>query len=83
MSRTNAELLDACLDLLQVGDRDTLNALLDEDLWIPMGCGCCAYTPGIHYRSFGDNVPTDGFIRDDDGVTWLANKGSWKERNEP
>jgi hypothetical protein len=78
--RSDAELLDACLDLLAVGNRGTLDALLDEDLYDPLGCGCCAYTPGVYYQHFGDDLPVDGFVKDNDYVTWRAEDGAWKEK---
>jgi hypothetical protein len=78
--RNDAELLDACLELLSVGNRGTLDALLDEDLYDPLGCGCCAYTPGVYWRHIGDDLPTEGFVRDNDHVTWRAEDGAWKEK---
>jgi hypothetical protein len=81
--RTDAELLDACLDLLAVGNRGTLDALLDDDLYHPLGCGCCAYTPGVYYQLFDESgPPTDGFVKDNDYVVWRAEDGAWKEKEK-
>jgi hypothetical protein len=80
--RNDVELVDACLSLLRVGNRETLDALFDEDIYDPLGCGCCAYTPGVYHQFIGDVLPTDGFVKDKEWVIWRAEDGSWKERDE-
>ena len=80
--RTEAELLDACLGLLKVGNRETLDGLLDDKMYDPLGCGCCAYTPGRPNRVSGETPPLGGFVYDKNYVTWRAEDGSWKERDE-
>lgn len=56
--RTDEQFVDWVLGILKVKDRATLDALVDDPLFDPIGCGCCSWTPWSWYDSW-EGKPTE------------------------